>query len=56
MATIGSIVILELRLNEDTLTHYFILNGSNECNQGLLICIREVSSALRIFYHANWVC
>lgn len=52
MAAIGSIVVLELRLDQDTFVYDFVFDGSNQCDYCVLLWVREVSRALWIFNDA----
>ena len=56
MAAIGSIVVLELRLDQDTFVHDFTFYGSDQCKYCVLLLIREVCRALWIFNYANRIC
>lgn len=55
MAAFSSIVVLELWFDQDSLIYDFILDGSNEGNQCVLLSIGEISCALWIFYDAHRV-
>ena len=46
MAALRSVVVLELRLDEDTLVHDFKSNRSEESNQLFFLAISEVGRAL----------
>ena len=56
MAAIGSIVVLELRLDQNAFVHNFILDCSNKSHNSVLFWICEVCSALWILNNANWIC
>jgi len=55
VAAVSSIVILELRLDEDSLVNDLSANCGQKTNKGILLFICEICSGLGVLNHGDWV-